>query len=73
MSTKTATRKNTSTISDTLKAAIAADPRKISHIAAAAGIAPIQVGRFVSGERDLRLASADRLAEALGLTLVKAG
>lgn len=36
-----------------------------------AGVDATVVGRFLSGERDLRLATADRLASALGLRLVE--
>ena len=34
-----------------------------------AGVSPIVISRFVSGERDLRMATADRLAAVLGLRL----
>jgi hypothetical protein len=33
------------------------------------GVAPHVIDRFVSGERSLNLATADKLAEALGLEL----
>ncbi len=36
-----------------------------------AGVDATVVGRFLSGERDLRLATADRIALALGLRLVE--
>jgi plasmid maintenance system antidote protein VapI len=36
----------------------------------AAGVAPAQLDRFVSGERSLTLASAAKVAAALGLVLV---
>ncbi len=36
-----------------------------------AGVDATVVGRFLSGERDLRLGTADRLAAALGLRLVE--
>jgi plasmid maintenance system antidote protein VapI len=36
----------------------------------AAGVAPAQLDRFVSGERSLSLASAAKVAAALGLVLV---
>jgi hypothetical protein len=36
----------------------------------AAGVAPAQLDRFVSGERSLTLASAAKVATALGLVLV---
>jgi plasmid maintenance system antidote protein VapI len=34
-----------------------------------AGVAPSMIDRFVSGERDLRLSTAARIAEALGMEL----
>jgi len=39
------------------------------QIAQDAGVSQIVVSRFLSGERDIRLATADKLAEALGLKL----
>ena len=37
------------------------------------GVDPGVVQRFLSGSRDIRLATADRLAESLGLRLVEVG
>ena len=42
-------------------------------VAKEAGIDPGMVSRFVSGERDLRLGTVDRIAHALGLRLVEVG
>ena len=42
-------------------------------VAKLSDIDPGMVARFVSGERDLRLASVDRIAAALGLRLVEVG
>ena len=39
-------------------------------LAGLADVSPQQVGRFVRGERDLTLATAAKLAQALGLELV---
>jgi hypothetical protein len=39
-------------------------------LAALADVTPQQVGRFVRGERDLTLATAAKLAQALGLELL---
>ena len=39
-------------------------------LAALADVTPQQVGRFVRGERDITLATAAKLAQALGLELV---
>jgi len=38
-----------------------------------ADVDPGQVSRFLRGQRDLRLGTADKLAVALGLCLVEAG
>jgi transcriptional regulator with XRE-family HTH domain len=40
-------------------------------VAKLAGIDPGVVSRFLSGERDIRLETADRIAAALGLRLVE--
>ena len=39
-------------------------------LAGLADVSPQQVGRFLRGERDLTLATASKLAQALGLELV---
>jgi transcriptional regulator with XRE-family HTH domain len=45
--------------------------RKTSYqLAREAGLSPILVSRFLSGQRDIRLATADRLAHVLGLKLI---
>ena len=58
-------------ISDTFKAAIKASGKTHYRIAKVAGIKPAIIDRFMSGERDLRLATAAKIAEVLGLELVK--
>jgi hypothetical protein len=57
-------------ISDALRAAIKASPKSVYQICKESGISQIVVSRFLSGERDIRLATADRLAEALGIAVV---
>jgi transcriptional regulator with XRE-family HTH domain len=52
---------------DTLRSAIEASDKSMYQIAKESGITPAMVGRFVRGERDLRLATADKLAAALGV------
>ena len=42
------------------------------QIAQDAGVSQIVLSRFLSGERDIRMATADKLAEALGLKLASA-
>lgn len=54
-------------IDDSLKAAIRSS--RLTHYAVAklAGVSPAQIDRFMAGDRDLRLATAAAIAEALGL------
>jgi plasmid maintenance system antidote protein VapI len=56
-------------ITATLKAAIKASSLTHYAIAKLADITPGQVDRFMTGERDLRLETAGRIAAALGLEL----
>ena len=48
---------------DLIRAAIAADGRPIRQIAIAAGLEPMTVGRYASGERDL---TSERLGRLMG-------
>ncbi len=57
------------TIADQLLAAIQASGETHYAIGKRAGLAPDQIDRFVSGERDIRLSTAAKIAQALGLTL----
>lgn len=59
----------TGAISDALRAAIQSSPKSVYQICKEAGISQIVISRFVSGERDIRLATADRLAKALGIAV----
>ncbi len=54
-----------------LRDALRASDKSMSQIAQNAGVSQIVVSRFVSGERDIRMAAADRLAEALGLKFAR--
>lgn len=56
-------------LSDALKEAIRGSGKSVYQIANDAGISQIVISRFLSGERDIRMATADRLAKALGLKL----
>ena len=56
-------------LSDALRKAIQESPKSVYQICQDAGISQIVVSRFLSGERDIRLATADRLARALGLAV----
>ena len=57
-------------LSDTLKKAIKRDVKTSYQVAKEAGVSQIMVSRFLSGKRDIRLATAERLAHVLGLKLV---
>jgi|SRR5579884_1189978 len=56
-------------LSHALREALRASEKSMYQIAQDAGVSQIVVSRFLSGERDIRLATADKLAEALGLKL----
>jgi len=53
-------------LSQALKDAVRASDKSMYQIAQDAGVAQIVVSRFVSGKRDIRMATADKLAEVLG-------
>jgi Helix-turn-helix len=59
-------------LSQALKDALRASNKSINQIAQDAGVSQIVVSRFLSGERDIRMATADKLAEVLGLKLASA-
>lgn len=59
-------------LSEAIKQAIRASEMTEYQIAKRAGISQVMISRFLSGERDIRLATADKLAHALGLKLVPA-
>lgn len=54
-------------LSAALKDAIRASDKSVYQIAQDAGVSQIVVSRFISGERDIRMATADKLADVLGL------
>lgn len=56
-------------ISDALRTAIKASSKSVYQICKDSGISQIVVSRFLSGQRDIRLATADRLARALGVSV----
>ena len=56
-------------ISDAIREAIKGNSKSVYQICKDAGISQIVVSRFLSGERDIRLATADRLAKALGIAV----
>ena len=61
------------TMSDTLRAAIKSSGLSNYRIAKDAGIEPDSIDRFVrvEGRRDLRLETAEKIADVLGLELRK--
>ena len=59
-------------LSRALKDKLRASYKSMFQIAQDAGVSQIVVSRFLSGERDIRMATADKLAEALGLKLASA-
>ena len=59
-------------LSQALRDAIRASDKSVDQIAHDAGVSQIVVSRFVSGERDIHMATADKLAVALGLRLALA-
>jgi transcriptional regulator with XRE-family HTH domain len=60
-------------ISEQLRAAILAGPATQYRIALETGVAKSVLSRFIHGQQGIGLATADKLAEFLGMELVKAG
>ena len=60
-------------ISRALREAIENSGMSASSLAERSGVARRAIDRFLAEERDVRLDSVDRLAEALGLRLVETG
>jgi ribosome-binding protein aMBF1 (putative translation factor) len=58
-----------SSLSEALRKAIRGSGRSVYQIAKESDVSQIVISRFLSGERDIRMATADKLAEALGITL----
>jgi hypothetical protein len=56
------------TLSGELRRAIHANESELSDIASQAGITPIQLDEFLTGERTLRSDVMDRLAKVVGFT-----
>jgi transcriptional regulator with XRE-family HTH domain len=57
-------------LSASLKKAMKHSSKTSYQLAKEAGVSPIVVSRFLSGKRDIRLTTADRLAHVLGLKLM---
>ena len=56
-------------LSGALKKAIRDSGKSVYQIGKEANVSQIVISRFLSGDRDIRMATADRLAQSLGLTL----
>lgn len=63
------TRSGYTTLTATIRQAIRDDERSTYAIAKAAGVAFAQVSRFLSGQRDITLSTADKLVSVLNLTI----
>ncbi len=59
-------------LSKSLKEALLASDLSLYQIAKSAGVSQIVISRFVSGQRDIRMGTADKLAHALRLRLTMA-
>ena len=57
-------------ISESLKRAIEESDLSVYEIAKRAHVSQIMISRFLSGERDIRMATADKLANVLDLKLM---
>jgi hypothetical protein len=54
-------------LSDLLRRSIRESGRPVEEIASDVGVSPMVIAGFVSGTRDIHMATADRLARSLGL------
>jgi len=55
--------------SETLKKAIRTSGKSVAQLSGEAGVSQLVISQFLAGERDIRMATADKLAEVLGLKL----
>jgi transcriptional regulator with XRE-family HTH domain len=60
-------------LSHTIRRVIRERSLSASAVARSAGVSPSQIARFLSGERDLYLSTAERLLEVLGLKVIERG
>jgi transcriptional regulator with XRE-family HTH domain len=59
------------TLSGQIRDVIESRDLTLAELGQLADVDPTVIGRFLSGERDLRLATADKIAAALGLRLIE--
>ena len=58
---------------DPLRKAIKKSPKSPAKLAKEARVSPVVLAQFLAGRRDLRLATAEKVAHVLGLELVSKG
>ncbi|HMP04809.1 MAG TPA: helix-turn-helix transcriptional regulator, partial [Lacipirellulaceae bacterium] len=63
----TASSRQPAPLSEMLKQAIRDSGRPLETVANDAGLSPTLVAGFMAGQRDIHMATADKLAQALGL------
>lgn len=61
---------HSSSLSELLKKSLRECGKPMNRIAAEAGISPLLLERFLAGERDIHMVTADKLAITLGLQVV---
>lgn len=66
-----APRKKKETMTNVLKRELLASDASQYRLAKDSGVDPMAISRFLSDERDIRLGTADKLADVLDLELVK--
>jgi transcriptional regulator with XRE-family HTH domain len=59
-------RPQSSSLSDLLKKSIRESGKSVEEIAGDAGVSPVLIAGFLSGERDIHVTTADKLVSALG-------
>ena len=65
----TAHKSRFDSLGEALRKAIRDSPQPAAEIAAKAHLSPLALSKFLAGERDVPLETADRLAEVLGIKL----
>lgn len=66
---KSGVSEHADSLSEALKQAVRESGRSVHDIAKEAGVSEVVLERFLSGERDIRMATANKLADILGLKL----
>lgn len=63
-------RPQTSSLSELLKQSIRESAKSIDTIARETGVSSVLIASFLSGDRDIHLTTADKLAHSLGLEVM---